>query len=60
MLISYQMHNASDDIPYGLHLVRRESEAGHGGANGSIIASVTAGYFAVADEVISGRVADQA
>jgi len=58
MLITYQVQNTSDDIPYSLHFVRGKFKAGHGGVNGFIIASVGTSYFAVADKIISGWITD--
>ncbi|EZA52423.1 hypothetical protein X777_08566 [Ooceraea biroi] len=57
---SYQVQDAGDDAPYGLRLLRGESQGGHGGADGFVIGPVGAGRLAlVADEVVRGRVTYQ-
>lgn len=56
------MKNTSNNIPHSLHLIRGESEGGHGSADSFIIASVRDGRFIIAsvtDKIVGGRVADQ-
>lgn len=56
------MQNTSDDAPYGLRLIRRESKHGHGAVDGFVVAPVGSGRFVVvsiADEIVGCRIPDQ-